>query len=487
MKVRGNMELEGRRRWLGLLAATLALPGCVSMGPRPEPRQALPADWDNRGEAPVRTEAPPRWWTAFEDAELDALAERALAGNLTLAQAAQRLKAARALSRSSAAQALPQIGLHGAAQRQHRLSGPHGANELSGAEAGQGELPLAQEERSIGYYQAGFDARWELDLFGRIAAATDAARASAGAAEADLRAARVSVAAEAVRAYIELRGAQRRHQVLSGLLGDQRHLLALVQERRRAGIASDFDVDRASVLEAETAAQLPLSAQLARQHAQRLAVLTGESQIAPGLLASAGQPLPRGEPTAPLPADIVRVRPDIRRAEQQVLQAAAELRVSIAELYPRLTLSGDIQITGNLTGKPLPGRSTHASGGLSLTLPLLDWGLRRAVAGAREAELAAAILGYRQVVLEAVEETENALGAWAAQERRAQRIDAQLQASRRADAHAGLLYGRGMINLLERLNASVGHRQAELAAVEASEGRALAFVAVNKATGGGGV
>ena len=236
---------------------------------------------------------PPRWWTAFEDAELDALAERALAGNLTLAQAAQRLKAARALSRSSAAQALPQIGLHGAAQRQHRLSGPHGANELSGAEAGQGELPLAQEERSIGYYQAGFDARWELDLFGRIAAATDAARASAGAAEADLRAARVSVAAEAVRAYIELRGAQRRHQVLSGLLDDQRHLLALVQERRRAGIASDFDVDRASVLEAETAAQLPLSAQLARQHAQRLAVLTGESQIAPGLLASAGQPAAR--------------------------------------------------------------------------------------------------------------------------------------------------------------------------------------------------
>ena len=151
-------------------------------------------------------------------------------------------------------------------------------------------MPLAQEERSIGYYQAGFDARWELDLFGRIAAATDAARASAGAAEADLRAARVSVAAEAVRAYIELRGAQRRHQVLSGLLDDQRHLLALVQERRRAGIASDFDVDRASVLEAETAAQLPLSAQLARQHAQRLAVLTGESQIAPGLLASAGQP-----------------------------------------------------------------------------------------------------------------------------------------------------------------------------------------------------
>ena len=222
-------------------------------------------------------------------------------------------------------------------------------------------MPLAQEERSIGYYQAGFDARWELDLFGRIAAATDAARASAGAAEADLRAARVSVAAEAVRAYIELRarGAIR----CCPACWTTSAICSPWCRSAARGIASDFDVDRASVLEAETAAQLPLSAQLARQHAQRLAVLTGESQIAPGLLASAGQPLPRGEPTAPLPADIVRVRPDIRRAEQQVLQAAAELRVSIAELYPRLTLSGDIQITGNLTGKPLPGRSTMRRAG----------------------------------------------------------------------------------------------------------------------------
>ena len=362
----------------------------------------------------ARTETPPRWWTAFEDAELDALAERALAGNLTLAQAAQRLKAARALSRSSAAQALPQIGLHGAAQRQHRLSGPHGANELSGAEAGQGELPLAQEERSIGYYQAGFDARWELDLFGRIAAATDAARASAGAAEADLRAARVSVAAEAVRAYRTARRAAAPSGAVrpAGRPAPSARPGAGAQTR---GHRQRFRCGPRQRAGSRNGRPVAAVGALARQHAQRLAVLTGESQIAPGLLASAGQPL-RGEPTAPLPADIVRVRPDIRRAEQQVLQAAAELRVSIAELYPRLTLSGDIQITGNLTGKPLPGRSTMRRAGCP-TLPLLDWGLRRAVAGAREAELAAAILGYRQVVLEAVEETENALGAWAAQER----------------------------------------------------------------------
>ena len=364
MQVRGNMELEGRRRWLGLLAATLALPGCVSMGPRPEPRQALPADWYNRGEVAARTEAPPRWWTAFEDAELDALAERALAGNLTLAQAAQRLKAARALSRSSAAQALPQIGLHGAAQRQHRLSGPHGANELSGAEAGQGELPLAQEERSIGYYQAGFDARWELDLFGRIAAATDAARASAGAAEADLRAARVSVAAEAVRAYIELRARSGAIRCCPACWTTS----AICSPWCRSAGAPASPAISMWTAPACWKPKRPPSCRCRRNwRGSTRSVwrcLLREPDRA-GLLASAGQPLPRGEPTAPLPADIVRVRPDIRRAEQQVLQAAAELRVSIAELYPRLTLSGDIQITGNLTGKPLPGRSTHASGGLS--------------------------------------------------------------------------------------------------------------------------
>ena len=172
------------------------------------------------------------------------------------------------------------------------------------------------------------------------------------------------MAAEAVRAYIELRGAQRRHQVLSGLLDDQRHLLALVQERRRAGIASDFDVDRASVLEAERPPSCRCRRNWRGSTRSVWRCLLERARSRPGCWRPPAS-LPRGEPTAPLPADIVRVRPDIRRAEQQVLQAAAELRVSIAELYPRLTLSGDIQITGNLTGKPLPGRSTHASGGLS--------------------------------------------------------------------------------------------------------------------------
>ena len=358
------MELEGRRRWLGLLAATLALPGCVSMGPRPEPRQALPADWYNRGEVAARTEAPPRWWTAFEDAELDALAERALAGNLTLAQAAQRLKAARALSRSSAAQALPQIGLHGAAQRQHRLSGPHGANELSGAEAGQGEL-AAGAGRTVHRLLPG---RFRRPL-GTRPVRPHRRRHGRGARERRRRRSRLA-----------------RGQGVGGRRGRAR----LYRTARRA--AAPSGAVRPAGRPAPSAR--PGAGAQARRHRQRFrcgprqragsrngrpAAAVGATGAAaraasggaywrarsrPGCWRPPASPA-RGEPTAPLPADIVRVRPDIRRAEQQVLQAAAELRVSIAELYPRLTLSGDIQITGNLTGKPLPGRSTHASGGLS--------------------------------------------------------------------------------------------------------------------------
>ena len=219
------MELEGRRRWLGLLAATLALPGCVSMGPRPEPGRPCRRTGPGRG---GRADGGAAALVDGLRGQLDALAERALAGNLTLAQAAQRLK-----RRAPCRVASPPPRT-----RRARPAPPKPTCARPGC-------------------------RWPP----RPCAPISNCAARSGA----IRCCPASGA--------------------SGLLDDQQPSARLVQgARRRAGIASDFDVDRASVLEAETAAQLPLSAQLARQHAQRLAVLTGESQIAPGLLASAGQP-----------------------------------------------------------------------------------------------------------------------------------------------------------------------------------------------------
>ena len=475
------MEFEGRRRWLGLLAATLALPGCVSMGPRPEPRQALPADWDNRGEVAARTETPPRWWTAFEDAELDALAERALAGNLTLAQAAQRLRR----------RAPCRVPARPRPCRRSACTAPPSASTGCLVRTARTSCPAPKPGRA--------NYRWRRKngpsaITRPVSTPAGNSTCSAASPPPRTRRARAPAPPKPTCARPGCRWPPRPCAPTSNCAARSGAIRCCPACWTTSAICSPWcrsaDARASPAISMWTAPacwkpKRPPSCRCRRnwrgstRSVWRCLPERARSRRAAGVRRPA---LPRGEPTAPLPADIVRVRPDIRRAEQQVLQAAAELRVSIAELYPRLTLSGDIQITGNLTGKPLPGRSTMRRAGCpdpaAAGLGLATGRGRRARGrtGRGHPGLSAGRAGGRRGNRKRPGRLGGARTARAA-------IDAHLQASRRADAHAGLLYGRGMINLLERLNASVGHRQAELAAVEASEGRALAFVAVNKATG----
>ncbi|KML58292.1 hypothetical protein VL15_13860 [Burkholderia cepacia] len=497
-----NMSVMGGRKtgrlcglWLRGIAWLVGvgmLSGCLSPTQLPDARQPVPADWRNRDEsASAAAAAPADWWTLFRDPALDGLVATALSHNLTLAEAGYRLQAARAIARQAAAARLPQLDAIGELQRQQRVSGADGpggfANETDGTDFQSGNVPFVPSDRASGYYQAGFDASWEIDLFGRLAAAADAARAGAGVAQADWRQARVTVIAELVRCYVELRGAQRRSALLAQSVSDQRERIVLTREKRAAGVASDFDVERVLAGAAELAARRAASDQAVQQAAQRIALLTGEPEPDDRWLAAAAQPAVPPVALRAVPADLLRTRPDIRRAERAIEQAAAELRVSNAELYPRLNLVGDIVVSGNLVGMPLPGRSTVGSGALSVTIPLLDWGARRAVVRAREAELAAAIVAYRHAVLEGIEETENALNALAAERRRAADLALHVDAARQTDAHAALLRQRGMTSRLERIEVGMATREADLATVEALEKQGLAIVALHKAVGGAAV
>ncbi|OXI15500.1 hypothetical protein CFB43_33885 [Burkholderia sp. AU15512] len=479
-------------RGLALVVGVGLLSGCVQPALLPDAHQPVPADWRNRGEpAPTVAPAPADWWAVFRDPALDALVAAVLSRNLTLAEAGYRLQAARAIARQADASRLPQIGMSGELQRQQRISGADGSREYASEAGGTAfpsdDAPFVPSDRASGYYQAGFDASWEIDLFGRLAATAASARAGVGIAQADWQQARMTVVAELVRCYIELRGAQRRSALLAQSVADQRERIVLTREKRKAGVASDFDVERALASAAELATRRAASDQVEQQAAQRIALLTGEPEPDDRWLAARAQPAVPPIALQAVPANLLRTRPDIRRAERAVEQAAAELRVSTAELYPRLNLVGNIVISGNLVGMPLPGRNTVGSGALSVTIPLLDWGARRAAVRAREAELAAAIVAYRHAVLEGIEETENALNALAAERRRAADLALHVDAARRTDAHAALLWQRGMASRIERIEAGLATREADLASVEAIEKQSLAVVALHKAVGGAAI
>ena len=470
-----------------LLLGVAMLSGCRIPRGLPNPAQPVALDWRHRGALPVaHTVAPATWWITFDDAVLNDLVDRAIRENLSLSQTRHRLRAARALVQPTLAQGRPQVSGTATGQRTKRLSGP-GNIDLGRSSLGPDGAPLlAEEPRGSGNWLAGFDAAWEIDLFGGIKSQTDRAIAEVGIAEADVRAARVSVVAEVVRCYVELRSAQRCQMLLMETLDNQNRLVALVRERRTAGLDADLDVDRSLVAAADTAAQLEQQAQTIAGAVQRIAVLVGAYVIEENLLRPTPQPQASLLSLSLMPADLLRMRPDIQRAESSVALASAEVGIAVADLYPRLTLTGALTATGNLVGSQLPGRTSQVMGGLSVQIPLLDWGARRAVVNAREAALAAAIDGYRLAVLEGIQESETALAAIEGQRRRLLEENTRLQAAQRADDHANALYRQGMISLSERLESSIYLRQAELAKTETLEQQALAVIALHKALGGAG-
>ncbi|MGO4310740.1 efflux transporter outer membrane subunit [Pseudomonas sp. KB_15] len=482
MNRQATSHARQRPHLFAAMVMATALAGCAKLGPQPESVQPVATDWVNRGTVPRAPSVDPaQWWRAFDEPVLDAVVAETLEQNLTLLQASNRLQAARALVRTTEAQRLPQVDATAEGRRQKRLSGPA---ESDFERTLEDDLQPPAGSRTSSYFQAGFDASWELDLFGRLAATEEAARATAGSALAESRMARVSVVAEVVRSYIELRSAQRRLALQRENLKDQNRLVALTRDRRAAGIVGDLDIDRSLTAASQTSAQLPLLEQSIQQSAQRIAVLTGKATIDSYLLKPMPQPVAERLALRVLPADLVRVRPEIQRAERLIAQAGAELGIAVADLYPRMTLAGDITANGSLLGTPLAERATNASAGLSIHIPLLDWGARRAVVSAREAGLTEAIFAYRLAVLEGIEDTENALTAIDVGRRKAMEEEIRLAAAQRTVTHADTLYQHGITDLLDRLDAATALREAQLSTAEVVEQQALAVVALYKAVGG---
>ena len=447
-----------------LVAALCAMLGaCVSVHVPKLPQGDLPAQWRNASPRASSHPGPKPdltgWWKQFDDPELNALVEQALHDNLDVQQAQWKLRAARALEDASAATFRPDLGFN-------TIEQPNPQNTAS-------------------YFQAGFDATWEFGLFGREDANGRLAAAGTGAAEAELQSARVSLVAEVVREYLQLRAAQRSATLLGEAAQAAHRKLELLRVQEHLQLASQIDVEQGAAAAARARAQMADPGAAVAQHAQALALLLGKSRPDAAWLASKPLPQLADVNVESVPADLLRTRPEIGYAETQVLKAAGDLGIAKADLYPRLALGSSLTFAALVTGRTRLGdvNDTFALGPI-ISIPLFDWGRRRAVRDAREDQLQAALLAYRQAVLQGAAEVETDLAALHASGQRLQGADSAAAASRDGLSLSERLQGLGQADGLQLADAKLAFDRAELDREQARLAHGLAFVALYKALGG---
>ncbi|MFO1217297.1 MAG: efflux transporter outer membrane subunit [Burkholderiaceae bacterium] len=450
--------------------------GCSTLAPQRRadlPAVPVPAQWQSvqaqaaqTASTPAAPDAPARdWWRAFGDAQLSALIERALQANASVEQAQANVRRARALVAVQAAGLAPQLNADASAQRS-KTSGFVARNS----------------------YSVGLDASWEADLFGAQRSAVDAASADAQAAAIDLGDTQVSLAAEVALAYQQWAGTKARLAVARENLAAQEETLQITAWRTQAGLASSLQLEQARTATEQTRAQIPALESTLAQTAHALAVLTGRAPGAlPELQASAATQAPAASQAvaATIPADTLRQRPDVRRAEAQVQAAAARAQQAQADRLPSLRLSGNIGLSALTIGAL--GSSGSGVGALlaSLSAPLFDGGARRAQGEAQDAALAAARAAWRASVLGALRDVENALVALASAQQRRGTLDRAAEAAAQAALLARDRYRSGLIDFQVVLDTQRTLLSAQDSLVAAQTDVAQAQVQLIKALGGG--
>ena len=450
------------------LAITLA--GCA-VGPNYRPPQtSMPANWT---EPAADTTTPvTRWWQTFNDPQLDSLIERAVQQNHDLRIAGARLREARALRGGAVWDFGPAVT---------------GSAAYTDARTSQNSLTFPIPKLDTDTYNAGFDARWELDVFGGKRRALEAAQASLDASADDRRDVLVSLLAEVARNYTELRGAQRRLTIARENIAAQQAALDLTRKRFDAGASSKLDVAQASALLAGTQSQLPTLETAVRQTMHRLAVLLGQQ---PGtLVAELNEPaaIPLTPPSVPvgLPSELLRRRPDVRRAERELAGATARIGVVTAELFPKFSLIGAAGFQSLSAGDWFTGGSRFWSAGPTVSWRLLDFGRVHSQIQAANAREEQALAAYEKTVLVALEDVENALVAYAQEQVRRQSLQEQVDANRQAVDLANQLYTKGQSSFLNVLDARRSLYQAEDTLVQSERSVTTNLIALYKALGGG--
>ena len=450
-----------------LASLALALAACA-VGPvyhRPETAQVEPRNV----EANFTSAAPgAAWWGQFGDPVLADLEARSLAGNLDLRIAIARVRSARAAFSEAQYDYAPHVQLDGSYARSKE--------QQPGFTAGRVDIDSSS---------VGFDASWEIDLFGHVQHEVAAARAVAGAEEAGLADAQVTVAAEVARNYFELRGTQRRIAVARDNLLNQREALRLTQVRYEAGRVTELDPDSAQARLKATEATLPSLQAAEKRYGYRLAVLLG---VSPGALDAELVAVPVQAVTAPLPigdvSRLLRTRPDVRVAERNLAAATERVGIATADLFPRVSFTGFVGFLSGDTSQLGKAASRAWLINPAVSWPALDYGSVHARLRAAKGEADGALAAYQQAALGALEDFEDACVGYGTQEERLASVIEQAQASRRAEQLAEIQYREGSINFLVLLDAQRTLLQAEDELAQAETAANTGAVAVFKSLGG---
>lgn len=420
--------------------------------------------------APSDEDALQRWWQRFGDARLNSLITQTISNNLDVKAAVASIKAARHERSLARFDFLPVV-TQGSSYTNSRLAG---ANLPP-------SFPRDQE-----LWDAGLDATWELDLFGRVRRSVEAASADLGAAEAVRDDLLVSVTAETGLAYFELRGLQGQLEVARRNSTNQQATLDLTRKLLEGGRGTDLDVSRAQSQLSNTLASIPPLEAAAMRTYHRLAVLTGRTpDTVRGSLGSSG--LPGKLPSVKLgsPSDLLRRRPDVRAAERQLASATARIGVATADLFPRVTFGGGIGFSAaTLDGIGRSG-SDNFSFGPNISWAFLDSPRRLELVKAAGARAESRLELYRQTVLLALEDTENALTDYGQEQARRKHLADATTASANAAKLARQRYEGGTASFLEVLDAERVHLLNEAALAESRKATATNLIRLYKALGGG--
>jgi NodT family efflux transporter outer membrane factor (OMF) lipoprotein len=477
-------RLTRHARWAALLAAAGCAVGPNYHAPQPDapPQFVGGSGGAGGGRAPTAASVDlAEWWKSLNDPELDSLVARAVRSNLTLDSALTRLQQARTYESVVLGAALPAVEASGAAAR----------GTGSDLARGRANQPLVSADNSGGLEHintlGGFDAVWELDLFGGFRRGIEAARYDAEAARAARNAVLTAVVADVVRGYVDLRGLQMQASILQKASDVLRESLRIVDLRYQRGITNELDVALATrELDTFQAQVRPLQARVsAAEYA--LAVLLGEypEVLVEELTTPALMPSLPGAAAPGVPIELLKRRPDIQQAERELAAATARIGVATANLYPRVALVGAIGAQSQGWGTT-PDIGKHLwSFGPGAIWPLLDFGALDAEVNVASLQAHLQLVQYRQTILNAVQEVDTALDSYAAEQDQLKNLGDAMLAGQRAVDLAAERYNRGLTDFLNVVDAERQFYELQQQYAQGQAAEADEFVQLYKSLGGG--